>query len=61
MPSFSRITHMYKPCDFRTRLIDHILWLKTKDPDYARQALKSYHEAMPWLDLMNGVRERLAA
>ena len=45
----------------RTRLIDHILWLKNKDPDYARQALKSYHEAMPWLDLMQGVRERLAA
>ena len=45
---------------FRTRLIDHILWLKNKDPDYARQALKSYHEAMPWLDLMQGVRERLA-
>lgn len=47
--------------DFRTRLIDHILWLKNKDPDYARQALKSYHEKMPWLDLMQGVRERLAA
>lgn len=47
--------------DLRTRLIDHILWLKNKDPDYARQALKSYHEAMPWLDLMQGVRERMAA
>ena len=52
---------MYRPCDFRTRLIDHILWLKQHDQDYARHALKTYHEAMPWLDLMNGVRERLAA
>lgn len=44
---------------FRTRLIDHILWLKNKDPDYARQALKSYHEAMPWLDLMQGIKDAL--
>jgi len=43
----------------RTRLIQHILYMKTLDADYARWALKSYHEQMPHLDLMNGVREAL--
>ena len=33
--------------------------MKQTQPDYAREALKSYHEAMPWLDLMAGVRQAL--
>ncbi len=36
-----------------------ILSMKNLDADYARWALKSYHEQMPHLDLMNGVREAL--
>ena len=31
----------------------------TPQPDYAREALKHYHAELPWLDLMNGVREAL--
>lgn len=43
----------------RERLIEHILMMKTFDPDYAREALKRYHESMPWLDLYKGIREEL--
>lgn len=45
--------------DLRTRLIDHILWLKQQDPDYARDALLRFHQMLPHLELMAGVRERL--
>jgi len=43
----------------RDDLIAHILMMKTLDPDYARFALKQYHEKMPWLALMDGVRDAL--
>ena len=43
----------------RERLIAHILHMKTLDKEYARWALKSYHEKLPWLDLMNGVKDAL--
>ena len=49
----------------RTELIEWILEMKngnekcTPQPDYAREALKRYHEQMPWLDLMAGVRDAL--
>ena len=43
----------------RDRLIAHIMNLKKHDPDYARTALRSYHEAMPWLDLLNGVKAEM--
>ena len=43
----------------RERLIEHILMMKTLDPDYAREALKRYHAELPWLDLTNGVRDAL--
>jgi len=33
--------------------------MKTLDADYARWALRSYREQLPWLDLMNGVKEAL--
>ena len=33
--------------------------MKQTQPDYAREALKSYDKAMPWLDLMQGVRQAL--
>lgn len=45
--------------DLRTRLIEHILQMKTLDPDYARYALKHYHVQLPWLDLMSGVRDAM--
>lgn len=50
-------TELARP--LRDRLIEHILHMKTLDEDYARWALKKYHEQMPWLDLLNGVREAL--
>jgi len=33
--------------------------MKTLEPDYARLALKQYHAQMPWLELMDGIREAL--
>ena len=45
--------------EFRKKLIEHILMMKQYDPDYAREALRRYHAAMPWLDLLNGVRDAL--
>ena len=33
--------------------------MKQTQPDYAREALKAYDKAMPWLDLMAGVRQAL--
>ncbi|MEI8170926.1 MAG: hypothetical protein WCG50_14715 [Rhodoferax sp.] len=44
---------------FREKLIAHILFMKQHDPDYARAALKSYHEAMPWMELTKGVKEAM--
>jgi len=40
-------------------LITHILHMKTLDADYARFALKQYHAQLPWLELMDGVRDAL--
>jgi hypothetical protein len=48
-----------REANLRKRLIEHILNMKKLDVDYARFALKSYHEQLPWLDLMNGVKEAL--
>jgi len=31
----------------------------TPQPEYARYALRWYHEKMPWLDLIAGVKEAL--
>lgn len=46
---------------YRKTLIAHILMMKTLDPDYARWALVQYANALPWLDLMSGVRDALKA
>lgn len=43
----------------RTRLIAHILTMRQQDPDYARHALRSYAEAMPWLDLVAGIKAEM--
>jgi len=45
--------------ELRSELIAHILKLKESDVDYARYALRWYHEKMPWLALMDGVRDAL--
>jgi len=51
----------------REGLIAHILKMKngtdktTPQPEYARYALRWYHEKMPWLDLIAGVKEALDA
>jgi len=53
------------PATLRADLITHILKMKngtdttTPQPEYARYALRWYHEKMPWLDLINGVKEAL--
>ena len=46
---------------YRQTLIEHILMMKTFDADYARWALVQYANALPWLDLMAGVRDALKA
>lgn len=43
----------------RDRLIEHILHMRQYDPDYARAAMLDYHAAMPWMDLLNGVKQAL--
>ncbi len=43
----------------RDVFVNHILMMKQTQPDYAREALKAYDKAMPWLDLMQGVRQAL--
>jgi len=49
----------------REGLIAHILTMKNgtdatpPQPEYARYALRWYHEKMPWLDLIAGVKEAL--
>lgn len=44
---------------FRKQIIQHILHMKQFDQDYAREALKRYHAELPWLDLIDGIREAL--
>ena len=44
---------------FREKLISHILWMKSFDVDYAREALKQYDTQLPSLELMQGVRDAL--
>ncbi len=49
----------------RDELIDWILRMKdgdenhTPQPDFARQALIDYDTLLPWLELMQGVRDKL--
>jgi len=43
----------------RDDLINHIMHMKTLDPDYARYALRQYNDMLPEMDLMAGVREAI--
>lgn len=43
----------------RQQLITHIMFMKSKDEEYARYALAEMNKAMPWLDLNNGVKEAM--
>lgn len=51
--------------DLREMIISRILEMKngndkcTPQPDYAREALKHYHAELPWLNLMQGVKDAL--
>jgi hypothetical protein len=40
----------------REAYISHILTMRKTDPDYARYALRTYAEQMPFLDLVSGVK-----
>ena len=46
--------------DLRERLINHILEMREIDVQYARSAARWYHEKLPWLDLLNGIRDAIA-
>lgn len=43
----------------RETLVAHILMMRAFEPDYAREAMLRYHAMMPWLELLDGVREKL--
>ena len=43
----------------RETIINHILTMKKLDPDYARYALRQYHDMLPHFDLMAGVKEAM--
>ena len=43
----------------RDDLINHIMHMKTLDPDYARYALSQYTDMLPEMELMAGVREAM--
>ena len=45
----------------RDDYICHIMQMKKWDADYARQALIWYDKQLPWLELMQGVRDALRA
>ena len=44
----------------RDEIIEHILFLKKWDVEYARESLSRQHHWRPELDLKNGVREAIA-
>ena len=50
---------MSNQCDLRTRLINHVIFMKKHDQDYARYALMEYHKELPDYDLVAGVRAAL--
>lgn len=37
--------------DLRTRIINHILWIKTMDEDESRDSLQRFNELLPWFKL----------
>jgi len=41
------------------QIVEHILNLKTLDPDFARYALKEYDKRLPWCNIIEKVREAL--
>lgn len=43
----------------REQIINHIMHMKTLDPDYARYALRQYNDMLPEMELMAGVREAI--
>lgn len=43
----------------RAGFINHILWIKTMDIEYARWRLIEWDKSMPWLELSKGVREAM--
>lgn len=43
--------------DLKQKVIDHILYLKERDVDYARQAFKWYCEKLPWMNLKEEIKK----
>ena len=50
---------MHPLASIREKLINHILEMKETDKELAKWSLRNYHEMMPWLELIKGVKERL--
>lgn len=46
--------------DLRTRIINHILWIKTMDEEEARASLQRFNELLPWFKLNAAVGAALA-
>ena len=43
----------------REQIIRHIMAMKKIDPECARAALRHYHEKMPWMNLIEGIKQAM--
>jgi GH35 family endo-1,4-beta-xylanase len=43
----------------RNKIADHILKLREKDIELAREALRWYHNNQPWLEIKELVKQRI--
>ncbi len=41
-------------------VIDHILWMKDRDIDYAREAAKWYSDTLDWVDVKKELKLRVS-
>ena len=41
------------------KIIDHVMWMKSKDIEYARSAFKWYCEKLPFLDLKTEIKKAI--
>lgn len=45
---------------FLKDVIDHILWMKDRDIDYAREAAKWYADTLDWVDVKKELKLRVS-
>jgi len=57
--SISLQKHSEQLVTFPRHLVDHILWMKKYDVDYARYAAKWYADLLPWIEIMTEIKKEL--